>query len=462
MISHLQTSPLVMEKVLVGVLLAAFAAIVMWWRRPLLWPRTTFWTVYGASLIAMRAMPFVLFFVVFGTMRATGDVPEYYYPQAQSVLHNMLPIRDFPVHYGPLFPYVCALVVSVWNSPTAIVLFSILMELASVFVWIVAAQECFEETTVRKAALLYATSLLPIANVGVSGQNQVWVSLFLGASTYVLIKGRPALSGIFLGMSVILVKILGGLFAPILAGSCSRWGRWLGGFGVTVLGTYALFVLLGANPLLPLLQEAHMHSPGNISFFLTIFGFSQDNVISKIVSYGIMGLLFAHVAMRLRTVQGSYDGNLLLFHSIAFMYLGFALFSPKSYTYYAMICFFPICLSISSIMSNRARLFPFALFGILLVVEPNLWQSWFLRHDFQGLFSLNLPKNVSLKEAVGFLVAEAVLLFLYCYYGMRIWRAVLAARPQVSTSVTIRDGDTGLVVLPLGQREEWIEKTGSA
>jgi hypothetical protein len=424
-----------MEKVLVGVLLAAFAAIVMWWKRPLLWRRTTFWTIYAASLIAMRAMPFVLFFLAFGTIRATGDVPEYYYPQAQSVLQNMLPIRDFPVHYGPLFPYVCALVVSGWNSPTAIVLFSILMELASVFVWIVAAQECFEETTVRKAALLYATSLLPIANVGVSGQNQVWVSFFVAVSTYVLLKGRPALSGMFLGMSVILVKILGGLFAPILAGSCFRWRRWLGAFGVTVLGVYALFVLLGANPLLPLLQEAHMHSPGNISFFLTIFGFSQDTLISKIASYGTVGLLFALVTMRLRTVHGSHDGHLLLFHSIAFMYLVFALFSPKSYTYYAMICFFPICLAVSHTTRALWGIFLFALFGILLVVEPNLWQAWFLRHDFQGLFFLNLPKNVSPKGAVGFLVAEALLLFLYCYYGVRIWRAILAPRRVVTPAV---------------------------
>lgn len=435
MISHLQTSPLVMEKVLVGILLAAFAAIVMWWKRPLLWPGTTFWTIYGASLIAMRAMPFVLFFLAFGTIRATGDVPEYYYPQAQSVLQSMIPIRDFPVHYGPLFPYVCALVVSVWNSPTAIVLFSIHMELASVFVWIVAARECFEETTVRKAALLYATSLLPIANVGVSGQNQVWVSLFLAVSTYGLLKGRPALSGMFLGMSVILVKILGGLFAPILAGSCSRWGRWLGGFGLTVLGTYALFVLLGANPFLPLLQEAHMHSPGNISFFLTIFGFSPDTPISKIASYGTVGLLFALVAMRLRTVQGSHDGHLVLFHSIAFAYLAFALFSPKSYTYYAMICFFPICLSVSSTMRHLSEILLFSLFGILLVVEPNFWQAWFLRHDFQGLFSLTLPKNVSTGRAFGFLAVEALLLFLYCYYGVRIWRAVLAPRRVVTPPV---------------------------
>lgn len=425
MLGYLHSSALVMEKLLVGVLLAWTAFALLSSKRLFSTSEKRFWIGYLVSFIALRMAVFVLFFLVFGTIRQTGDVPEYYYPQAQLVLGGQLPYRDFPLNYGPLFPYICAAVVSVWRSPAALVLFSIVVEIASVVVWVFAARSWFPEQAIRKAAILYLTSLLPFANVGVSGQNQVWISLFLAGSVYLAGTKRDALAGTALGLSVVVVKFLGLLFAPLLMLSSRRKFVWISGLLAVTIGTFGILRLLGADPLMPLKREAAMHSPGNISFLLTALGFTQGNLILEIALSAILAGLVLAVAMRCGSESICGNGS-ALFHGIAISYLLFALFSPKSYTYYAMMCFFPLCVSVGYMVQTRAGIFPFALLGTVLVIEPNLWQAWFQRHDLTLLWTTHLPPKVTPFGMWAFVAVETVVVSLYCYYCARLGRVLFA------------------------------------
>lgn len=423
MLGILQTSALIPEKVLAGVVLGSFSLVLLSLKVLFSLSAKRFWITYMVGLIGIRATMFTLFFLVFGTVRPSGDVLEYYYPQAQYILMGLLPYRDFPMNYAPLFPYVCALVISAWNSPAAIVLFSIVMEIASVWVWILAARLWLDETLIRTGAILYATSLLPIANVAVSGQNHVWISLFLAGSVYLAGTSREAVSGMVLGLSGVVVKFLGLLFAPLLFFSTCRRGLWIAGLATVTLATFGAFCLLGADPFLPLKREAQMHSPGNISFLLTALGYSQGNLAGKVALSAVLAVLLISIARKYGSVTEHASGQ-LLFHSIALSYLLFALMSPKSYPYYIMMCFFPVCISIGSLTETRIGVMLFSLLGILLVIEINLWQAWLGRHDLSILWNTDLPAKVTWTGLWGFLIGEVLLLSLYGHYCMRLWKVV--------------------------------------
>jgi hypothetical protein len=147
------------------------------------------WALIGASsrefritattlLVASRLLLFISLFIILG-FSAQSDVTVYY-TQAKAVRAGLVPYRDFPLSYAPLFPYINAAAVAVWDSPKSIVLLAVLFELAAFPLWLSISNMLFSEREARLATLLYVTSPVPIVNVCVAGQNQVWVMLALG------------------------------------------------------------------------------------------------------------------------------------------------------------------------------------------------------------------------------------------------------------------------------------------
>ncbi len=87
---------------------------------------------------ALQVIPAAVLFVglyLIGHQEVTSDVPGYYLPAAHAVLAGKLPFRDFMVSYAPLFPYVGAALVWVWDSGKVFALFSILVNAVALLLW---------------------------------------------------------------------------------------------------------------------------------------------------------------------------------------------------------------------------------------------------------------------------------------------------------------------------------------
>jgi len=74
----------------------------------------------------LRLVPFVIIYLVLGE-EARWDVAMFY-DSVQGALAGGWVYRDFDTAYSPLFPYIIALPVLIWNSGKAIILFMILVE----------------------------------------------------------------------------------------------------------------------------------------------------------------------------------------------------------------------------------------------------------------------------------------------------------------------------------------------
>ena len=156
---------------------------------------------FGALAVGLGvASRLALYVLVFFVLRfdVHSDVIGHYYPQARSALAGKLVYRDFESSYAPLFAYLEAAAVALWNSPKSLVLLTVVLEALSLPLWLRTARAAFDEPTARLAMVLYLTSAMPLVNVAIEGQNQAYCAFLLSASFALLAARRPFLSGLCL------------------------------------------------------------------------------------------------------------------------------------------------------------------------------------------------------------------------------------------------------------------------
>jgi Gpi18-like mannosyltransferase len=149
-----------------------------------------------------------------------------YYSEAEAALHGAIPLVGIHTAYGPLFDEITAVAIACWHSPAALVFLAILVELCSFPVWLKVAREAFTERATRRAAVLYTLNPLAISTVAIGGQNHVGISLLLALSLLALLRNREGWSGLSLGFSIIAVKFLSLLFAPVIFLAARHRVKW--------------------------------------------------------------------------------------------------------------------------------------------------------------------------------------------------------------------------------------------
>ena len=148
-------------------------------------------------------------------------------------------IGDFVSSYAPLHPYLDAGLISAWHTPLAIVLFSVLVEMAILPVWLGAGRVFLPEGELRVAALLYLASPVSLQFVTIDGQDNVVIAVLLALSLLLVLRSRAFAAGLSFGASVAAIKFLPLLYAPaflllcaapVAAGrgssGCLRGGVW--------------------------------------------------------------------------------------------------------------------------------------------------------------------------------------------------------------------------------------------
>ena len=384
-----------------------------------------YFTLLAVGLIsASRIAIFVALYVILN-INVPSDIPAYYVPQGHAVLQGLVVYRDFYSSYAPGFGYVVACILSAWDSPKAIVLFTIATEIAAIPIWINAARGIFPEEKIRYAFLLYLSNSLPLVTSAIAGQNQLWVNLLLASSWLFLVNKKPILSGFAMSASLVLVKILGLLFAPILWLVCPNKYRWTAGFLLPMI-VYIFLVAIGVDIITPIRGEIDNIYSGNLPYLMACLN------MEWLTNYAAGVLVFVLVALFLYVyARFSSKDNELGWYLTCLVVMLFMLLSKKSPTYYLSMFLFMFSVTVAMTSSGWKGILSFGIFGLIASLEPTLWFRWASQSylNFNGLINGSVPYWETGKT-IGFIFLEVLLLLFYAKYAVTSWMALLKCRNE--------------------------------
>lgn len=335
-----------------------------------------------AFIVSRFSLYITAFFILRLPMR--GDIPSYYAPEAQAVLHHQLPYRDFPCSYAPLHPFLDAALLLLWHSPLVIALFAILVECFLLPVWLRAARVFASERAVRIAAVLYLTSAISLQFVTIDGQDNVLIALLLGLGVLVLARHRAVLSGVLVALGAVLVKFLPLLFAPAFFLACSRRLRWLFGFVAALVVGYGYFAFRHLPLLFPLQFESTSRTASDLPYLIEgLFNLNGSGAVEdSILALALLAIvaLLARVTLR-RSDEDQTTATATALRVITFgcaaLNLTLLLFSKKSWPPYLVLTLFPLCLLIGQGSRFRLRVAGFVLFNAVAVTSHSIWATVF-------------------------------------------------------------------------------------
>jgi hypothetical protein len=281
-----------------------------------------------------------------------------------------------PLPYGPLFLYIIAFLLKLWNDPRVIIIFSLLSEFILFVVWLSLKNKpvARDDLALQRASILYAFSPLSILTTVVGGNNDVlagmWVSIFVALA----FLNKPALSGAAAGLSVVTSKaltIIAGV--PVFLASGNKM-VWLSSAVLPVMIVYGIWtVFLSA---VGIQGHAYDYTSGNLPFWLGLFGV---DVITSPVERWIVNVVGAFLVLGVASLPffayrtfASKD----IVPIIAAMTTMFVMVSAKSFPHYMLIALFPIMIIIAE-MKIVPGMIVYFLFGVAASVESSIWFRMF-------------------------------------------------------------------------------------
>jgi hypothetical protein len=392
-------------------------------------------------ILALQLIPalglFAALYVV-GHQQVTSDVPAYYVPAAQAVLAGQVPFRDFTLSYAPLFPYVGAMLLFVWNSSKAFALFAILLNAGTLLLWHAAARASFSRSTARAASVLYAASGQVLVQA-LLGTNQTWIAAALAGSALLLIRGRSFGAGVIQALAACAVKFLALLFWPVLWIFAPQRTRWVGGAALLSIVIYGAFASGGADLLYPLRHEGELTSSANLPYILEPL-LGHDSHFAYRLFDGLALLVLAATTawlyLKVRQTPAPQRLNLLL-PGLALTELVFMLVSKKSFPGYILFCMYPLMLvMVIGIPDYFRRVAFFSMFNVLLALESSLW--FYLGGD-NKMLSAWLQESGFGPGIQFFLAVDLTLIACYAYLA---WVAAAWLRVRSRPSLPLNEPES--------------------
>jgi hypothetical protein len=358
-----------------------------------------------------------LFGVVFLLLKIAprGDVPAFYFSQAEQVLRGLVPYRDFVSSYAPLHPYLDAGLISVWHSPLAILLASVLVELLLLPVWLRAGREFLTDEELRVASLLYLASPVSLQFATIDGQDNVVIAVLLALAVLLLLRSREFLAGIVLGASVAGIKFLPLLYAPAFFAAVSRRWRLAAGAMLVLVAVYGWFALLHTPVLGAVTAEANLWSAGDLPYlFEGVTGWMLPARLTDGILLLVLAGIFAWIAQAAKGASTEERMRVVTF-GMAALTLALLLMSKKSWPPYLMLAMFPICLVAGH---SRMRVVAFSVFSVVAVAEHSYWASLLAQCPSREFHRALLAGQ---RSAVVWLGMEVLLV---AGYGSLLWEAL--------------------------------------
>lgn len=396
---------------------------------------------YAAFAITRFGL-YIFVFFIFG-VSARGDVAGFYVPEAHAVLHHLIPYRDIGTCYAPLHPYMDAAILLLWNSPLAIILFTILVEYCLFAVWLRASRHFAAEPTVRIAAVLYLASAVSLQFVAIDGQNNVIIAILLALAILILARHRVILSGALVAFSAVLVKFLPLLFVPAFFLNLPRRFRWLFGFAITLFVGYGYFALRHWEILFPFYLEHADRTASNLPYVAEgVFNFTPPGILED----GLLGVALLAVLILLTRIalrQRNTPDTRTVMHTVTFgctaLLLAVLLFSRKSWPPYLVLMLFPLGLLMGQGTRLRLRLACFAVFNAVAIVAHSFWATVFGQF-LASAFHLSLAAHRP--AAFVFLILQIVLIIGYAWLLLETI-SVLRRPPSIASSVPQSSSNKG-------------------
>ncbi len=386
-------------------------------------------------MTALQVLPAAALFVglyLIGHQEVTSDVPGFYMPAAHAALAGKVPFRDFMLSYAPLFPYVGAALVWIWDSGKVFALFSILMNAVALVLWHRMGRLCMDRRTARQSTLSFATSGHMLLQT-LLGTNQIWVGAALAASAMTLVADRAVLSGLLQALAASTTKILVPLFWPVLWISTGHRWRWLAAALLPVVALYVTFAAAGADVFYPLHFEGELVTSGNLPYVLGPL-FSAADAAKRAVFDAVLLTALAITTLwlfvRTRTFTPGQRAAVLP-AALALTGIVFLLVSKKSYTGYAAFIMYPSAAALAiGMRSLRARVGFLLAFNALLATEPSVW---FQLRRVKGPLQKWLEAGGG-ATALGFVAFDAALLACYVWVAWVSVRCVQRTTDGAMTS----------------------------
>jgi hypothetical protein len=333
--------------------------------------------IFVIRAVLLQQLPtlclFVLLYVVVG-QDVTSDVPAYYLPAARAVLGGQLPYRDFPTSYAPLFPYIGAAIVALWNSAKVFVLFAMLVNGIALVLWHTVAVALMKPYSARICTVLYASCGHVTVQV-LLGTNQIWIAAALAGSTLLLMRDHDVKSGLVQALSLCVTKFLALLFWPILWVCAPSRTRWLLGALLLPALVFGAVALAGGDILYPFRHEGDLITSGNLPYLLgpVLHTAVVDQRFIDVTTAMALAVAVAWMIWSSRSLSPRSRPQ-LTFAALTLICVLFLLFSKKSFTGYAVFCLFPaIAVLVETTRRQRNAWLFLTLLNIQLAMEPSVW-----------------------------------------------------------------------------------------
>jgi hypothetical protein len=394
------------------------------------------------SWLALFLLRFVVFFAFFFVLNFVPQSDNVgYYSEAKGALAGGLIYRDFESSYGPLFTYMDAFAVYLWDSPKSIVFLSILVELAFFPLWLRIARLSVGEKTARLASLLYILSPIPLFVIAVNGQNQSFGAAYLALVVYLLIRGRDGWAGFVAGLSIPGVKFLMGLFVPVAGAFSKDRVKFITAFLLPILLFYGVLLFVGADLTVPLQIQGNDQTSGNLPFLTGLLGLNAASAMTRRV-FDLFTLASLAIVFLIHVYRRHNPKPEWVIYLCTLIGLTFMLASKKSYSNYLVLFYFPFCISVASTGLSVGL---FGVFNLLATLEPSLYFRWILASSNTGVPSLAFISEVHRRPfyvTAAFLVVDLCLIGLYVLYFVKTWR--LAAGKGSTSNQSSTDQVTNL------------------
>ncbi|MEY2792132.1 MAG: hypothetical protein RJA76_124 [Bacteroidota bacterium] len=209
-------------------------------RKPLL----SFWIIG----FIFRLAPFLLIFI-FAGFDARSDVVMFY-DSAKHAMQGEIVYKEFESAYSPLFAYLTCLPLYIWDSPKAIILEMILIELG--ILWL--SLRMFKVTIYWGLIYLCLPASFVLSVLG--GQEDIWMWGMLAFSIWIFVKTKNEIVfGILLGLGFLVTKALFILLFPPFFFFIKKRLHFLAGLLLVGIPSFIiLFTLMQWDFLLPVQQ----------------------------------------------------------------------------------------------------------------------------------------------------------------------------------------------------------------
>jgi len=341
-------------------------------------------------LLALRVVPFVAVFLLLNET-PRGDIPFFYW-KADLAHQGKLVYRDFWSFHSPLFSYLLALPVFLWNSPKAIVALMGVGE--AVCVWL--TWQFYQQRDGKDAfwkTVVYLLLPAPLIICLLGGQEDIWL---WGFGLWAVLAGRGGRNafrtGLVLALALLALKVTFVLIVFPLFFLLRDKFRFTGSLlAVGVPALVACYLVFGWQFLMPVQHAELPFSPNLVSILRPFTAGLLERVPLKYLNWLGMAVTISVASLagwkfRLQPLERAFPPVWVITFGT------FMLVQPSAMAYYLFLILIVLVFELTNLRNFRQVVL--LLFTNLLVIVQPFVYVYLGQPRFDQFFRLATPLHV--------------------------------------------------------------------